>query len=267
MVKYLSFFRMRFISGLQYRAAAAAGIATQFVWGAMSVLMFKAFFEADAGAFPMSFPALSSYIWLQQALIALFMTWFLESEIFQTITDGGIAYELCRPISLYDMWFFRSMANRLSRAVLRCMPILIIASILPKQYRMHLPPSLNAALWFFVSMIIGFLVVVAFCMLVYIITFFTLSAAGVRIVAVCTVEFFSGMVIPLPFFPERLRTIMELLPFASMQNVPLRIYTGDIINNDIYFRIGLQLFWLLVLVFLGKGLIKKALKRVVVQGG
>lgn len=265
--KYLSFFRIRFIAGLQYRAAAIAGIATQFVWGAMSILMFKAFYEVDAGAFPMSFPALSSYIWLQQALLALFMTWFLENEIFLTITDGGIAYELCRPISIYDMWFFRSMANRLSRAVLRCMPILIVAGLLPSPYRMNLPVSVQAALWFLVSMLFGFLVVVAFCMLVYIITFFTLSAMGVRLVAVSMVEFFSGAVIPLPFFPEHIRKVLECLPFASMQNVPLRIYTGDIVGNEIYYRIVLQLFWLVVLVLFGKWLIKIAIKRVVVQGG
>lgn len=30
MRKYISFFRIRFINGLQYRAAAYAGIATQF---------------------------------------------------------------------------------------------------------------------------------------------------------------------------------------------------------------------------------------------
>jgi ABC-2 type transport system permease protein len=41
--KYKSFFRMRFIAGLQYRAAAAAGIATQFAWGIMGLQMYKAF--------------------------------------------------------------------------------------------------------------------------------------------------------------------------------------------------------------------------------
>ena len=35
MKKYLSFFRMRFLMGLQYRAAAAAGVVTQFTWGFM----------------------------------------------------------------------------------------------------------------------------------------------------------------------------------------------------------------------------------------
>ena len=58
--------------GLQYRAAAAAGVLTQFTWGFMELLVFRAFYKADASAFPMSFEAVTSYIWLQQAFLAQF---------------------------------------------------------------------------------------------------------------------------------------------------------------------------------------------------
>lgn len=267
MNKYISFFRMRFLAGLQYRAAALAGIATQFAWGALLILMYKAFYEADAGAFPMSFQALSSYMWMQQAFLALYATWVFENDIFSLIMDGGIAYELCRPINLYTMWFARSMANRLSRALLRCLPILIVAGRLPEPYGMSLPVGGYAAFWFAITMIGSSLVVVAFCMIVYIITFFTLSPTGVKLAAVSMVEFLSGAVIPLPFLPDNIRLVIELLPFASMQNVPLRIYSGDIAGNEIYYRFGLQVFWLLVMMILGQRLLRKALRNVVVQGG
>ena len=68
-MKYLSFFRLRFAMGLQYRTAALAGIVTQFVWGFMEIMIFKAFYRADAASFPMSFQATVSYIWLQQAFL------------------------------------------------------------------------------------------------------------------------------------------------------------------------------------------------------
>lgn len=267
MKKYLSFFRLRFIYGLQYRAAALAGIATQFTWGMLEILLFKAFYEEGSGEFPMAFSALVSYIWMQQAFLALFMTWFLENEIFDTIKNGNIAYELCRPIDIYNMWFTRSMANRLSKAVLRSMPILMIAIIIPEPYRLHMPKDFVSGIWFFITLTLGYLVVVAFCMLVYISTFFTISPMGVRMVAISVVEFFSGSVVPLPFLPDKIRTVMELLPFASMQNVPLRIYSGDIAGTRIYEKAALQLFWLVILVVTGKLLTKKAAKKVVVQGG
>ena len=47
MKKYLSFFRLRFSMGLQYRAAAFGGIVTQFVWGLMEIMIFRAFYRAD----------------------------------------------------------------------------------------------------------------------------------------------------------------------------------------------------------------------------
>ncbi len=43
MNKYLSFFRLSFTMGLQYRAAALAGIVTQFAWGFLEILVFWAF--------------------------------------------------------------------------------------------------------------------------------------------------------------------------------------------------------------------------------
>ena len=266
-VKYASLFRIKFIAGLQYRAAAVAGIATQFVWGIMSLLLYKAFYEADPSSFPMSLQSLSSYLWLQQAFLALFMGWFFENDIFQTITEGGIAYELCRPLDIYYMWFYRSMANRLSKAVLRCMPILIFAAFLPKPYGISLPESITAGIWFLITTILGFLVVISYSMLVYISTFYTYSPMGVRMVSVSLVEFFAGAVIPLPFLPEGVRQVVELLPFAAMQNIPLRIYSGDIAGTEILVRVALQLFWIVMLMWCGKRLMGHALKRVVVQGG
>ena len=39
---YAAVFRMKFAGGLQYRAAALAGLATQFAWGFMELLAFSA---------------------------------------------------------------------------------------------------------------------------------------------------------------------------------------------------------------------------------
>ena len=81
------------------------------------------------------------------------------------------------------------------------------------------------------------------------------------------VELLSGSIIPLPFIPDSYKRILELLPFASMQNVPLRIYCGDLVGSKMIEAIILQLFWLIILVLFGKALCKLAERRVVVQGG
>ena len=264
---YLAFFKMKFLTGLQYRAAAAAGMATQFVWGIFEILLYKAFYETNASAFPMDFQALASYIWLQQAFLSLYFVWVFEGDIFQTITSGSVVYELCRPMDLYTMWFSRSIANRISKAVLRCLPVLLFASILKRPYGISLPASIHAAFWFFVSFFLALFTVVAFTMLIYISAFYTIQTDGIKTLAAGLVEFLSGATIPLPFLPDSVRTVVEMLPFASMQNVPFRIYGGDLSGNEMYEKIALQLFWILVMVAVGKWLTSHALRRIVVQGG
>lgn len=65
MKTYLSFFKIRFINGLQYRTAAYAGIATQFAWGFMYIMLYNTFYNSNPAKAPMEFSQLSSYIWLQ----------------------------------------------------------------------------------------------------------------------------------------------------------------------------------------------------------
>lgn len=265
--KYLSFFRLRFAMGLQYRTAALAGIVTQFFWGFMEIMVLRAFYQADAAAFPMSFSAAVSYVWLQQAFLAIFAGWMMENEIFDSIVSGNIVYELCRPIRIYHIWFVRSVAHRMSKAVLRCFPILAVAAFLPEPYGMNAPADLLHFLLFCIALVLGLLVTVSFCMVVYILTFFTISPQGLRMLFISTVEFLSGGVIPLPFFPDAIKKILELLPFASMQNAALCIYSGSYSLLQTYRAIGLQIFWLVVMVGIGNLLCHVAEKRIVVQGG
>ncbi|MGN0299620.1 MAG: ABC transporter permease [Lachnospiraceae bacterium] len=267
MKKYISFFRLRFNMGLQYRVAALAGMATQFVWGFMECFVYTAFYETNPSLFPMEFSAMMDYIWLQQAFLALFSTWMLDEDTFSAILNGNIAYELCRPISIYEMWFARNIANRASRAVLRCLPILVVASLLPEPYRLTIPDNGVVLALFMVTLVIGLCVTVAFNMFIYVLSFFTISPQGLRIFMISAVEFFAGQIVPLPFLPEPLRTIVECMPFAGMQNVPLRIFGGDLVGIELVKAVTLQVFWLVAMVGFGKYLCSRAEQRVVVQGG
>lgn len=267
MKKYLALFRIKFLNGLQYRAAAAAGVSTQFAWGFMSILLYRAFYRSDPSAFPMTFSALASYLWLQQAFLALYAVWVFDLDIFDAISGGQVAYELCRPLDIYWMWFTRTAADRIARAVLRCLPILFVAGILPAPLGLGLPNSLGAFGLFVVSMVLALLLVVAFCMLVYISVFYTLSPTGIRALTIAITNLLTGAVVPLPFFPDTIRRIAELLPFAYMGNIPLRIYSGHIHGQLALMSVIMQLFWLGVLILSGGLLMRRAVKRVVIQGG
>lgn len=267
MKKYLSFFKIRFINGLQYRTAAYAGVATQLAWGFMYIMLYNSFAESNIYAMNMTTKEIANYIWLQQAFLALFMTWFLDNDIFRIIGNGDVAYELIRPMDLYNMWFVKNCALRLSKTLLRSVPILFIALFLPEPYRFTMAKSPAYFMLFCISMFMAFIVVVGYCMIVYICCFYTISPMGVRMVFVMTADFLSGGIIPIPLMPEWFTKYLYLSPFGAMQNGPFRIYSGNIPLNNALITIMLQCFWAVILIFIGRGLMKRASKKIVVQGG
>ena len=164
------------------------------------------------------------------------------------------------------MLFVRAMAMRVSRAALRCGPVLLFAVLLPGPYGLKAPGEGQLGL-FLAAMALGVLVTVAFGTLIYGITFYTISPEGLRLLVTSAMDFFNGAIIPLPFFPDEMRRVMEILPFAAMQNVPLRVYSGDLQGEAALRAVALQVLWLAVLVALGRAVMAGAERKLAVQGG
>lgn len=267
MKKYWSFFKMRLMAGLQYRAAALAGMSTQFVWGAMEILLYRAFWLEHPDRFPMGMEALSSYIWLQQAFLALFTLWSWDYDVLESVKTGTVSYELLRPANLYSMWMARTMGTRLSRAALRMVPVIAVSALIPAPYGLRLRVSPAVFGLFLLSAVLMVLVVCAYSLLIYALTFYMTDPNGIMVLSVSAADLLGGAIVPLPFMPEGFRKFAELTPFASMQNVPLRIFNGDIPLSEIPTVMGLQVFWISVLIALGYILTKNGLRRTVILGG
>ncbi len=264
---YYSLFKMRLLKGLQYRAAALAGVSTQFFWGFMFVMIFEAFYKSTSTPQPISFRELIQVLWLQQSFLVFIMLWIRDNELINLITSGNIAYELCRPADLYSFWYAKLIAQRLSGALLRCFPILIVAVLLPYPYNFTFPPSLSDFILFVITLTLGLILIVAISMLIYISIFYTMSGMGSLLIFGVFGEFFSGLVIPVPLMPNTLKTIVYILPFRYTSDLPFRIYAGNIGINEAVISIGVQLLWIVIIIAGGKLWMNKALKRVVVQGG
>lgn len=267
MKKYWSFFKMRLMACLQYRAAALAGMSTQFVWGAMEILLYRAFWLEQPERFPMGMEALSSYIWLQQAFLTLFALWNWDFDILRSVKEGTVAYELLRPAGLYGMWLAKTTGTRLARASLRMVPVIAVSVLIPAPYGLRLNVSPAVFGLFLLSTLLMVLVVCAYSLLVCALTFYVTDPNGLMVVSVAAADLLGGAIVPLPFLPDGLRQIAALSPFGSMQNVPLRIFSGDIPLTDIPGVMGLQLFWTIVLISAGYLLTQNGLRRAVILGG
>jgi ABC-2 type transport system permease protein len=195
------------------------------------------------------------------------MLWYRDPELFNLITSGNIAYELCRPTDLYGLWYAKLLAQRLSGALLRCFPIIIIASLLPYPYTFSLPKSPAAFILFLITLTLGLILIVAISMLIYILTFYTMSPMGSLLIFSVLGEFFSGLVIPIPLMPETIKKLTYLLPFRYTSDLPFRLYAGNIGIREGVISIGIQLLWIAILVTLGRLWMKKSLRKVIIQGG
>jgi len=262
---YLAYFRMRFMRGLAYRTAAWAGAATQFFWGFVLIMVLQSF--AKAGGSPLDLPQIASYIWLQQAFLALIVVWFRDSELQSAIVAGDAAYELCRPADPYALWFSRLAAGRLAAACLRCGPILLVGFLLPKPYALSLPASAASAAYFGLSLALGLALIVAITMFSYILCVITLAPHTPFLLLAPIFEFASGMVIPLPFMPQAARRVLEALPFRLCVDLPLRIYSGSIPAAEAPRLIALQVLWIAILVALGRAALSRALRGARISGG
>ena len=169
---YLAVLRARFVLMLQYRAAAAAGFATQAWFGVIMVMVLAGFYRGAAH------PALSlgqaiGYVWLGQGLLVL-LPWNADPEVSEMVVSGAVAYERLRPLDTYFYWYARAFAWTLARLAPRAVPMFLLAGlILPLTglgaWGLTAPASLAAALLFAVSISLTLLLSAAMTLVINVI--------------------------------------------------------------------------------------------------
>jgi ABC-type uncharacterized transport system, permease component len=263
---YLSLFRIKFISALQYRTAALAGISTQLFFGGVFIMVYVAFYESNnTVGVPMDMKYLVNYLWLNQAFFALTYIWMRNDDLLSMIKNGNVAYELCRPVNFYFKWFFTIYGTRIANVTLRFLPVLLISYFLPSPYNLTLPSSFLNIILFIISLFISSIIVVSVTMIIHLIVFFTLDEKGIITFLMVFGEIFAGGTVPLAFFPNWLRNIANILPFKFLCDTPFNTYN----YGYTYFikNFGIGILWCIVLISVGYILSKKALKCASVQGG
>ena len=264
---YITYFKLKFISSLQYRAAAWAGIATQFFFGFVYIMVYVAFYQSGGSNLPMELSQVVTYVWLNQAFLALINQFTRDEELFQIIRDGGLSYELARPKNTYFMWYFKVIGQRLANVALRFFPLILVSSLLPASYRLGGPASLYHFVLFLISLFFGTLLVTSLIVFYPIVALTTMNEKGFVTFIITISDILSGLSVPIPFFPKFLQVISSFLPFQYVSDLPFRLYVGNLSLNDGVFGICVQIIWTIIFILFGIFLMKKSLKRVVVQGG
>lgn len=264
---YLAILSTRFRSNIQYRLAAAAGFATQIAWGFIRIMVLMAFYSSGEGASPMSVQETVTYIWLGQATLAL-IPWGVDKDALEHVRTGTLAYELVRPVSLYPHWFVRALGWRVAGVSLRSVPLVLFAAVVMPllgmgEWALRAPADPFVVLAWAGALVIAALMSATITMFGNLALFVTIAPGAGFILP----TLFSGMVIPLPLFPDSWQPFLRALPYRYLSDVPNRIFAGHIPIQTAGVELLAGAAWIVVLTGAGVLFARWAVSRVVVQGG
>ena len=263
MRSYLCAFRLRRKMELQYRGAMIGGIVCQVVFGLILIALYRALYSSKPQALPLEHVV--TYVWLQQAFFRMLVA--TDPDLLDKIRTGGIAYDLCRPVSLYGFYYARIMAQKITGSVMRAVPMLLFAACLPEGWGICMPASVPALLLSLLALLLGLLCVSALENITMAFTMRTLDPRGVQAMLNLLMMTLSGNILPLTLFPDSWQKVITLLPYAQLLDAPIRLYTGDTPAGAAAGILGIQAAWIVLLTALGVRLWNRHQRKIVLQGG
>jgi ABC-2 type transport system permease protein len=260
---YSAIISARFRMLLQYRAAAIAGFGTQLFFGLVMVMIYEAFYRSTTAPQPLELSQVITYVWLSQAFFTL-MPFRVDGEIRLLIRQGNVAYELLKPVDLYNLWYSRAVANRTAIPLLRSIPLFVVAML---WLGMQPPDSVASGFAWALAMVGAVALACAISVILMIALLWTISGEGFMRILPALVLVFSGNILPLPLFPDWAQTALHLLPFAGLIDFPNRLYVGNIPPEHVVYVLAHQRIWTAILVAFGRWLLQRGTTIMVVQGG
>lgn len=263
MKAYLYVAKIRIQTALAYRFDMISTILVQCI-----VMFAISYFWIAAYGGTESVLDISKKSMLTYATISILMgnllTMNVQYRIVDSIRNGNVALDILKPINVYGIYMAEDIGDVINAFCQKVVPLLIISTIMfgfPKA-----SSGVNFIL-FLVSFIMAYLINWLLAALMGLCAFQTLSMGPMMAVKGYIIKLLSGSFIPLWFFPQGLQNVLECLPFVGIYQVPLGIYIGKYTVENMVFRMGIQLIWVLVLLVGFIALQKKMAEKVLIQGG
>jgi ABC-2 type transport system permease protein len=247
-----------------YRQATFAGAFTNTVFGVIKVSILFAV-AASAGGVVAGYDraALSTYAWLSQGMIAVVYV-FGWSEIAHRVRTGDVAIDLTRPMHPIAAWLAEDLGRAGQACLVRfCAPMAVGGVV----YGLRIPEQAVTVPLFVVSASLAVLVSFGGRVLVNLAAIWLLDVRGVITIYVLTSNVLSGMLVPVAFFPDWLRTFAYLTPFPSLVQVPVDVGVERLIGIDALGAVGIQACWAAALLAAAALVLRRGERRLVTQGG
>ncbi|MBL7662607.1 ABC-2 family transporter protein [bacterium] len=264
---YGSFIKVAFLNMLSYRMRYFTGVVTYLLFVSVHYYIWKAVYAGSGSPQGVlqgyTFVEMGTYIAIAWIARSLYFS-NVDEQIEDLVTTGQIGVYLTRPVHFQSMMLVQAFGETLFRLCFFTAPILtVLLLVFP-----ILPPASGVAFFGFILATLGsFIIFAQFNFLVGLLAFFFKSIEGVIRAKYYLIQLFSGLLIPITFFPSWLGLIAKALPFQAITYVPLQIYLGKAQGLGILGQLGFQWLWILILYLAGEYFWKKAFNRLTIQGG
>jgi ABC-2 type transport system permease protein len=260
---YLEVGKRAFRRHSTYRAAAAAGVFTNTVFGIIFAYVMLAVYRQrpDVGGWDVR-DALT-FVFLTQGLIAVIGVFAGVGEIGERIKTGDIVTDLYRPVDFQLYWLAMDAGRSAYSVFARGVPPFAIGALL-FDVRVPPPAMVPAAALSIAIAVVGCF---AWRFIVGLWTFWLVDDRGPSQLSTIILMFFSGFILPIPFFPDWLRAVCRALPFVTMYQLPVEVFLDKHHGLDLAAVLAYQVLWAAVLLALGRLVLRSATRRVEVLGG
>lgn len=268
LLKYLPFYRAGYQSFLAYKFEVLIWVFGDFVFLLITYFLWNAIYQSSPNDVINGFNFQEMVIYI---FIARIVTDMIHVELLWIIGDdiktGSIAMQLIKPISYRTRLFAQSFGQMGAFVSIIAGPILIIGTIL-LHYALNIPyPSFLGVILFIVTVILAYFILLYLDFILGMVAFKTLATFGIGNLKGAIINFLSGALIPLSFFPLWAQDIFHFLPFSSVIYTPTMILMGKYNIDMAINAIIIQIIWVIILMLCANFVWKKVEKRLVVQGG
>ena len=260
---YVEVARRAFRRFSTYRAATIAGAFTNTVFGFLKAYVLLAVFrqQPDIGGFRAADAA--TFVFLAQGFLAPIGA-FWPLDIAERVRTGDVVTDLYRPVDFQLYWFAHDLGRAGFHVLARGIPPWVAGAMV---FDLRAPADMATAAAFAVALALAIALSFALRFVVNLTAFWLLDVRGVLQLYVVLVIFFSGIVVPVTFFPGWLETVARWLPFVAMLQLPVEVWLGLPAGGSIAEHLGVQMLWMVAAFAGGRLMLRAAVRRVVVQGG
>ncbi|HZB51189.1 MAG TPA: ABC-2 family transporter protein [Mycobacteriales bacterium] len=247
-----------------YRAATLAGAFTNTFFGVVKVLILFAAADAAGGSVAgYDRPALSTYSWIAQGMIAIILA-FPRGDIADRVRTGDIAVDLGRPVHPVAAWLAEDVGRAAQACLTRFLAPMVIGGLL---FGLRVPERPATVPLFLLSGLLAVGVSFGARLLVNLTAFWLLDVRGLLTLYMVGSSVFSGLIVPLAFFPGWLKVVAYATPFPWMLQAPVDIAVERATGAEALLLLAAQAGWAAALLALATLTLRRGTRRLVVQGG